>query len=59
LLEEWKLEKICEQHVNHSLGGRHRSNLWLLMVARTARATDALHSGNARGIKKMFMADVG
>ena len=58
LLEEWKLENFCEQYVNHSLGGRHWSSLWLLMVAGTASAFYHLLSGNASGIGKMFVADV-
>jgi len=59
LLEEWKLEKFCEQYVNHSLGGRYWSGLWLLMVARTASTFYYLLSGNMGGIGKMFASELG
>jgi hypothetical protein len=54
-----KVEKICEQYVNHNLGGRHWSSLCLLVVAGTASTLCHLLSGNMGGIAKMFVADVG
>jgi hypothetical protein len=52
-------EKFCEQYVNHSLGSRHRSGLWLLMVAGTARAACHLHTRNAGRVGKMFTPKLG
>jgi hypothetical protein len=58
LLEERKSENFCEQYSNHSLGGRNRGNLCLLVVAGTTQAIDGLCPGNARRIEKMFVAEL-